>query len=79
MGAQSITEQDLLDAIEAFLPMPKQEGEYTLHDIRKQKGVSLYRAEKAVNAMVEKGKADFREVPGPNGKPTRYYRLVTDN
>ena len=79
MGAQSITEQDLLDAIEAFLPMPKQPGEYTISDIAELKNVSDYRAERALNAMVEAGKATFREVPGKNGKAYRYYKLVTHN
>ena len=73
------TEQDLLDAIEAFLPRPKQAGEYTVKEIAEEKDISEGRALSALDAMIAAGKATVRESIAGNGKPVKYYRLVTDN
>lgn len=70
------TEQDLLDAIEAFLPRPKLKGEYTSKEIATEKGTSEGRALKALNAMIAEGKAAVRDSIAGNGKPVKYYRLV---
>lgn len=76
MGAGDITEQDLLTAIEAFLPKPKEPGEYTANEIAEHWKSNKYRVEIALGEMIEQGLVTVREVPGPNGKAQRYYRLV---
>lgn len=75
----AITEQDLLDAIEAFLIRPKQPGEYTVGDIAKEKGVSEPYAERAIAAMLKAGLVTFRDIPARNGKGSRLYRMVSHN
>ena len=69
------TEQDLLDAIEAFLPDPKQPGEMTIHEIRRLKGISEYKAQKAIDAMLAAGIVTVRDYIASNGKAGKYYRF----
>ena len=71
------TEQDLLDAIDAFLPKPKQPGEYTIKEIAAAKDTTERGAQQGVDAMIAKGLATVREAISANGKPIRYYRLVS--